>query len=87
VRARDALQTCGPMIKHQRVVVVSEKITEALPARVREGIARRRLVVTTGHCPCGAMFRRPDPIRAGTVTVIAIEHTAGCPAIESVEER
>ena len=57
---------------------------------VREGIARRRLVMLTGECPCGA--RRHLPNRAqrrsmrrheatrDRVWQLAVEHEADCPA-------
>ena len=48
----------------------------------KERVARRRIVATTGRCPCGAIVRIPEDLKPGSVTVIAVEHENGCPAVE-----
>ncbi len=63
------------------VVLVLPDIPDDAPQRVREGMARRRLVATTGRCPCGAELVVPE-IRPGAVVTVAVEHEAGCPATE-----
>ena len=68
------------------VVFVLPEIPEDAPARVREGIARRRLVATTGRCPCGAEFRVPNELTPGTLTMVAVEHEADCPATDDAIE-
>jgi hypothetical protein len=60
---------------------VTPEISESASPIVREGLARRRLVAVTGHCPCGATFTAPDSLIPGTVTVVPVEHEADCPAI------
>jgi hypothetical protein len=69
----------------QPVVVVPE-IPEDAPARVREGLARRRLAVTTGRCPCGARLDLPAT-PSGTVTHVTLEHEPDCPAIDPALEQ
>jgi hypothetical protein len=64
----------------RRLVLVGPDITEDQSPDVREGIVRRRLVVTTGVCPCGARFELPELVRS-TVTYIRVEHEPDCPAL------
>jgi hypothetical protein len=47
---------------------------------LREGLARRALVATTGRCPCGAELVLPPEITPGAVTMVAVEHERDCPA-------
>jgi hypothetical protein len=53
---------------------------------VREGLVRRRLVITTGRCPCGATWTPPNRAarraakRTGAVFTASIEHETDCPA-------
>ncbi|WP_158228124.1 hypothetical protein [Pseudonocardia sp. MH-G8] len=67
--------------------LVAAEIPDGAPAAVREGIARRRLVVTQGECPCGAVFRPPPraerraAARTGRVLHVRVEHSDDCPAI------
>lgn len=65
----------------KRAVVLTEQITESSSPQEREGQARRRIVATTGRCPCGARLVVPD-LAPGTVAVVAVEHEPGCPAID-----
>ncbi|HVA03482.1 MAG TPA: hypothetical protein VMU64_06990 [Acidimicrobiales bacterium] len=62
-------------------VFVLPEIPEDSPPEVREGLARRALVATTGKCPCGAELVIPHDLEPGTVTTITIEHEPGCPAV------
>jgi hypothetical protein len=48
----------------------------------KERAVRRRLVATTGKCPCGAVLQVPSDLAPGTVSVIRIEHEDGCPAVD-----
>lgn len=73
-----------------RVALVLPVVPEDAPPEVREGIARRRIVMTTGRCPCGA--RRTLPNRAQrramrrdkrtgpAVRHVDVEHEPECPA-------
>jgi len=61
-------------------VVVSPPIPDDATEREKEGAARRRLVATTGVCPCGAVLQLPR-VKPGTATVVAVEHEDDCPAI------
>jgi hypothetical protein len=63
------------------VIFVGQPLSENDPPEVREGIVRRRLVATTGRCPCGATMP-PIDLEPGAVNLIRIEHEDGCPAIE-----
>ena len=67
----------------KRALVVSAEIPEDGTPWERERAARRRLVATTGRCPCGAQLRVPDKLVPGTVTMVAVEHDPACPAVES----
>jgi len=68
---------------HSARAVVSRQISDDATFAEKEGAARRRLVATTGHCPCGAELKMPPQIQAGTVAIVSVEHEDGCPAIES----
>ena len=69
-------------VPRSRVVVLSRPIRDDDSARTKEGAVRRRLVVTTGQCPCGGRLVMPDVVVPGTVVTVAVEHEPGCPAIE-----
>ncbi len=62
------------------VVFVLPDIPDDAPARLREGLARRRICAITGRCPCGAEFTMPDHVEPGSVTLITVEHETDCPA-------
>jgi hypothetical protein len=64
-----------------RALVITEEIADDADELEKERAARRRLVATTGRCPCGAVLEMPDPI-PGTAMVVAVEHEPGCPAID-----
>lgn len=57
-----------------RVAMVLPTIPEDAAPLVREGLGRRRLVMTTGVCPCGARLQLPDP---------RLAHEDDCPAIDA----
>lgn len=63
-------------------MVVSNEIPDDATSIEKEGAARRRLVATTGRCPCGAVLSVPAQIEPGTVSVVAVEHETDCPAVE-----
>jgi hypothetical protein len=65
-----------------RRVVVSNEIPDNATSVEKEGAIRRRLVATTGRCPCGARLRMPDEIEPGAVTLVAVEHEDDCPAVD-----
>jgi len=67
----------------KRALVLTGDIPDDALADVREGLARRHLVMTTGTCPCGAELRVPDRIAPGSVTVVAVEHEPDCPACDT----
>lgn len=64
----------------KRAVLVTAEIPDDAPPAIREGLARRRLVATTGRCPCGAELVLPCAPPAGALTVVAVEHEDDCPA-------
>jgi len=66
----------------QRALFVLPEIPEDATPVVREGMARRRLVATTGRCPCGAQFHVPEHLESGTITHIAVHHADTCPAAD-----
>lgn len=57
-------------------LVLLPVIPEDAPYRVREGIARRRLVAVNGSCPCGAHL----DTSTAPVGLAAVEHDQLCPA-------
>ncbi|WP_017577173.1 hypothetical protein [Nocardiopsis kunsanensis] len=80
---------------HHALSVVPD-LSETLPAPIREGIARRRLVATGHPCPCGAAPIRLNRThrrriaaqrRTGTTTPVvrlAVVHEDDCPAADDV---
>jgi hypothetical protein len=62
-----------------KVLAVLPVVPENAPYRVREGIARRRLVAITGTCPCGAQFDHRVPPDGGPA--VEVEHEDLCPAV------
>ena len=69
-------------IARGRTIVVSAPISDDASPLEKERAARRRLVATTGRCPCGAVLTMPDDLEPGSMTVVSVEHEDGCPAIE-----
>jgi len=65
----------------KRGVLLTVDIPDGASPALREGLARRRLVATTGRCPCGAVLELPDLI-PGALTVAAVEHEPNCPATD-----
>ncbi len=63
----------------RRVAVLTAEIPDNAPPALREGLGRRRLVVTTGRCPCGAGLDLPDAV-PGALALGAVEHERDCPA-------
>jgi hypothetical protein len=66
-------------------LVIAGRIPDDASPLVKERASRRRVLITTGVCPCGAELVLPDVVEAGTVTVVRVEHEEGCPAIAEVE--
>lgn len=71
-----------------RALVVTPTISESASPAVREGLARRRLSMITGECPCGGRRaslnraqRRAARRRNGEISTLRIEHESDCPAI------
>lgn len=67
--------------RHRTAVYVGPILNDADPPRRKEGIARRRLVITGGRCPCGATIGTPYRHADGLIHV-NVEHEDGCPAID-----
>lgn len=67
-----------------RPVVLSAPIRDDASHLAKEGAARRRIVATTGRCPCGAVLHVPEDLAPGSVSVVAVEHEDGCPAVEVI---
>lgn len=67
-------------------LLIAPTIDEDLPAEVREGLARRRLCFTTGRCPCGAVFHRPNRAERranrGWILQATVLHEPTCPALD-----
>ena len=67
--------------KSKKVVYLGPEIDDSWPERLKEGMARRRLVVVSGSCPCGAQMVLPDDIEPGSFNSLEIEHFGDCPAV------
>lgn len=71
----------------ERIAAVLQVIPDAAPPAVREGLARRRIVSTTGRCPCGGRLTLPNRAerrrarKQGRVIHADVEHELECPAI------
>ena len=65
-------------------LVVTAEIPDGASDFEKERAARRRLVATTGRCPCGVQLEMPSDLKPGTVTVVAVtvEHEITCPAAD-----
>lgn len=64
------------------VLYVVPPLDDGMPALAKEGLARRRLVMTTGRCPCGATLTMPKDLQRGTITHVRVEHEVDCPAVD-----
>lgn len=76
----------------ERGLLLTDPIPDGAPAAVREALARRRIAVTTGRCPCGGRATWPNraarraAARAGTTPPRGqVRHAAGCPAPRALE--
>ncbi len=73
----------------ERALYVGPELREDLPARVLEGLARRRMVCTGQPCPCGAVMPVPNraarraALRAGQAVLrVEVAHEPDCPAVD-----
>lgn len=62
-----------------RMVLVLPMVPDRAPARIKEGIARRRTTALTGTCPCGATVDY-HAAKQGGANVAEVVHTRLCPA-------
>ena len=74
-----------PSVSNGPTLVIVTDIPESAPPIVREGLARRALVTTTGACPCGATLRLPNRAERsaarGGMLRADVRHADDCPAI------
>lgn len=65
--------------------MIVRTIPDDAPPLIREALARRRVQVIDGECPCGERIEWPDaaPGRGEFVTVVA-NHRHDCPAGDAV---
>ena len=68
----------------KRALILTGDVHEDDVPQEQERAARRRILATTGRCPCGAMLNVPDRLEPGTVTVVIVEHEPDCPACDEV---
>lgn len=68
-----------------RVLLIAPEIEDSMPSRLKEALSRRRLVITTGRCPCGARPQLPQQDGDGLWQALTI-HDDGCcaPAAEKL---
>lgn len=69
----------------KRTIVLVNPLDDSLSHREKERAIRRRLVATTGRCPCGAVLALPH-LAPGTFTLVAVEHQPGCPAADEAND-
>lgn len=80
-----------------KAALILPVVPDDAPHAVREGIARRRITMETGHCPCGAVRTGPNRAQrrqmardraAGRAQVWHLEvlHENDCPAIDATLE-
>lgn len=75
-----------------RTLFVVPTIPDSAPEPVREGLARRRLALINGECPCGGrrprlsrQQRRAAQRRTGAdIGSLQVVHEDGCPAIDEI---
>lgn len=81
-----------------RVGVILPIVHEDAHPSVREGVARRRLCLLTGECPCGARvtmpnratrraMRRDHERDSGAVWQVSVLHADDCPAGDPALDR
>ena len=81
------IATRTTVVRGQQVLYVGPGLPEGLADVVAEGIVRRRLVVLTGACPCGATYALPPrrvrraAARTGQLLHGAVLHEDHCAAI------
>jgi hypothetical protein len=68
-----------PKRRTSPILYVGPELDDTLDSRTKEGIVRRRILVQTGRCPCGASM--PTTPTTPGVHHVRIEHENGCPAI------
>lgn len=72
----------------QALLYVGPELAESHAPELREGLVRRRLVATTGACPCGARLVVPNraerraALRAAAVLHVHVAHVDDCPALD-----
>jgi len=78
-----------PVAHNIRAFVELPELWEAAPPRVREGLARRRIEIIEGRCPCGAEPEFPDPdeillarLKGQRDFVARVVHAPGCAAAD-----
>lgn len=67
----------------RRALYVADQIRESDPPAVREGLARRRVLATSGRCPCGAESPLDPAVIPAALIMAAIVHADDCPAAET----
>lgn len=78
------------IVDGERVAYVGPQLHETYPPLLLEGLVRRRLVATTGVCPCGARMVVPNraarraAARTGQAVMhVRVEHEDDCPAVDA----
>jgi hypothetical protein len=61
------------------LLLVTPEIEDSMPSRLKEAIARRRIVAISGRCVCGARPSHPQRAADG-VTEMLVVHDDRCPA-------
>lgn len=64
----------------RRALYVGMEIRDSDPAAVKEGLSRRRVLATTGRCPCGAVAPFDPSLISPGLAQRATVHAPNCPA-------
>lgn len=69
--------------KARSVLLFLPEVPESASEAIKDGIAARNIVATTGRCPaCGeCCVPWPPAVEAGTLSVVRFEHRDGCVAL------
>lgn len=67
-------------------LMLAVPIPDGVDEGIREGLVRRRLLMSTGRCPCGAVLAKPNRAQRrahrGQLLVVEVEHEEGCAAAD-----
>jgi len=72
----------GRFTPPKRALVIAADVPDDASEFDKERAVRRRLVLTTGSCPCGGVLEVPANPEPGSLTVATCFHEPDCPACD-----